>query len=34
LGRFELDGRDRHAGGPSVGGRLDLGWDTFWKELA
>ena len=34
LGRFERDGRDRHAGGPSVGGLLDLSWDAFWKELA
>jgi O-succinylbenzoate synthase len=34
LGRFERDGRDRHAGGPLVRGLLDLNWDDFWKELA
>jgi len=34
LGRFERDGRERHAGGPVVRGVLDLGWEDFWKELA
>ena len=34
LGRFERDGRDRHAGGPAARGALDLGWDHFWRELA
>jgi O-succinylbenzoate synthase len=34
LGRFELDGRDRHAGGPMVCGALDLRWADFWNELA
>jgi len=34
LGRFERDGRDRHAAGPSARGQLDLPWDDFWKELA
>ena len=34
LGRFERDGRDRHAGGPVVRGLLDLRWEDYWKELA
>jgi O-succinylbenzoate synthase len=34
LGRFELDGRDRHAGGPRVRGLLDQNWEAFWQELA
>ena len=34
LGRFERDGRDRHAGGPHVRGLLDQSWDAFWQELA
>jgi len=34
LGRFERDGRDRHAGGPFVRGALDLRWDDYWNELA
>lgn len=34
LGRFEMDGRDRHASGPEARGLLDLSWDGFWNELA
>ena len=34
LGRFEMDGRDRHVGGPEVRGALDIRWDQFWMELA
>ena len=34
LGRFEMDGRDRHAGGPLAQGALDIAWDGYWNELA
>lgn len=34
LGRFEMDGRDRHEAGPVARGRLDLSWDELWKEMA
>jgi hypothetical protein len=34
LGRFEMDGRDRHVGGPEARGALDIRWDQFWMELA
>jgi O-succinylbenzoate synthase len=33
LGRFELDGRDRHEGGPSAQALADFDWNRFWKEL-
>jgi O-succinylbenzoate synthase len=34
LGRFEMDGRERHAGGPAAWGALDIRWEQFWQELA
>ena len=34
LGRFEMDGRDRHVGGPEARGALDIRWEHFWSELA
>jgi O-succinylbenzoate synthase len=34
LGRFELDGRDRHAPGPLAAGLPDQDWAAFWRELA
>jgi O-succinylbenzoate synthase len=34
LGRFEMDGRDRHEAGPVARGRLDISWDELWKEMA
>lgn len=34
LGRFEMDGRDRHETGPLARGRLDLAWGELWKEMA
>jgi len=34
LGRFEMDGRERHVGGPEARGALDVSWDRFWEELA
>ena len=33
LGRFELDGRDRHEGGPIARGLADYDWARFWEEL-
>lgn len=33
LGRFEMDGRDRHEAGPLARGRLDLVWSDLWKEM-
>ncbi|MEK0438205.1 MAG: hypothetical protein RLZZ233_1176 [Verrucomicrobiota bacterium] len=33
LGRFEMDGRDRHESGPSARGRLDISWHDLWKEM-
>jgi O-succinylbenzoate synthase len=33
LGRFEMDGRDRHEAGPLARGRLDLAWNELWKEM-
>jgi len=33
LGRFEMDGRDRHVGGPFARGALDIAWDGYWNEL-
>jgi O-succinylbenzoate synthase len=34
LGRFELDGRDRHAPGPLAAGLPAHDWAAFWLELA
>lgn len=34
LGRFEMDGRDRHHAGPLARGRLDIVWHDLWKEMA
>ncbi len=34
LGRFELDGRDRHEGGPLAKGLGGYDWDRFWGELS
>jgi o-succinylbenzoate synthase len=34
LDRFEMDGRDRHVGGPEARGALDISWEQFWRELA
>jgi len=34
LGRFEMDGRDRHEGGPLARGRLDIVWNDLWKEMS
>lgn len=34
LGRFELDGRDRHEGGPFARGLAGHDWEKFWRELA
>ncbi len=34
LGRFEMDGRERHAAGPEARGALDVSWEQFWAELA
>ena len=33
LGRFENDGRDRHAHGPSAGGLPSYDWAGFWHDL-
>jgi hypothetical protein len=33
LGRFENDGRDRHAGGAMAGGLPGYDWAGFWQEL-
>lgn len=33
LGRFEMDGRDRHEAGPVARGRLDIAWGDLWKEM-
>lgn len=33
LGRFENDGRDRHAAGPLAGGLAGYDWAAFWQEL-
>lgn len=33
LGRFEMDGRDRHVSGPEARGSLDIRWDQFWRDL-
>ncbi len=33
LGRFENDGRDRHAPGPAAAGLPDYDWASFWREL-
>jgi O-succinylbenzoate synthase len=33
LGRFESDGRDRHAHGPSAGGLPGYDWAGFWHDL-
>lgn len=33
LGRFEMDGRDRHEPGPIVRGLLNLSWQTLWAEM-
>lgn len=34
LGRFELDGRDRHESGPLARGLAGYDWERFWEELA
>lgn len=34
LGRFELDGRDRHEAGPCARGLGGYDWEKFWEELA
>lgn len=34
LGRFELDGRDRHEPGPIARGRMDIAWGDLWEEMA
>jgi len=33
LGRFEMDGRDRHEGGPTARGRLNFRWQDLWTEM-
>jgi o-succinylbenzoate synthase len=33
LGRFENDGRDRHAAGPTAAGIPGYDWTNFWQEL-
>ena len=33
LGRFEMDGRDRHEAGPMARGRLDIRWHDLWTEM-
>jgi O-succinylbenzoate synthase len=33
LGRFESDGRDRHAQGPSASGLPGYDWAGFWHDL-
>jgi O-succinylbenzoate synthase len=33
LGRFEMDGRDRHEAGPMARGRLDIVWADLWDEM-
>lgn len=33
LGRFEMDGRDRHSPGPYAQGTADINWGAFWAEL-
>jgi O-succinylbenzoate synthase len=33
LGRFESDGRDRHAHGPTAGGLAGYDWASFWHDL-
>ena len=33
LGRFEHDGRDRHAGGATAAGLAGYDWAGFWQEL-
>ena len=33
LGHFEMDGRDRHVGGPEARGALDISWNQFWRDL-
>ncbi len=33
LGRFEMDGRDRHTPGPRAQGAADINWSAFWAEL-
>jgi O-succinylbenzoate synthase len=33
LGRFEHDGRDRHAGGAFARGLADYDWAGFWQQL-
>jgi O-succinylbenzoate synthase len=33
LGRFESDGRDRHAAGPSAGGLPGYDWAGFWHDV-
>ena len=33
LGRFESDGRDRHAHGPAASGLPGYDWATFWHDL-
>ncbi len=33
LGRFESDGRDRHAAGPSASGLPGYDWAGFWHDL-
>lgn len=33
LGRFEMDGRDRHEAGPLARGRLDIAWADLWNEM-
>ena len=34
LGRFEMDGRDRHAAGPVARGLLNIRWQELWNEMA
>ena len=34
LGRFESDGRERHASGPLARARADIDWVRFWEEAA
>lgn len=33
LGRFEMDGRDRHEGGPTAKGLPGYDWEAFWHGL-
>jgi O-succinylbenzoate synthase len=34
LGRFEMDGRDRHEAGPIARGLLNVSWHALWTEMS